>query len=187
MTARGERGFTLLEVMVALGILAGALLTVSEAVGGALRNHARAQKIEVATLLARGKMAALEDELAEKGLSDFDHEDEGNFDDDGHPEIRWKLEVSVPRVGLGPEAVLKALTGKGLDDLLGAGGKQGEGGPLPAAAVAQTAMLQGLLTTAGEQIKKSVRQVRLTVSWPGGRSTESFSVVTQLVLAGGPT
>ncbi len=182
MRARRTRGFTLLEVMVALGILAGALLTISDVVGGALRNQARAQKLEIATLLARGKMAALEDELPEKGLRDFDQSDEGTFEDEGHPEVRWKLDVRVPKLELGPDAILKALTGKGLDELMQ---QQGGEGPLPPTAMASMPMLQTLLTTAGEQIKKGVRDVRLTVSWQDGKATESFTVDTQLVLLGG--
>lgn len=183
MTPRRTRGFTLLEVMVALGILAGSLLAISDVVGGALRNHARAQRLEVATLLARGKMAALQDELPEKGLRDFDQTEEGSFEDEGHPEIAWKVEVVVPKLGLGPDAILKALTGKGLDELMQR--QAGEGQPLPAQAAMAAPMLQQLLTAAGEQIKKGVREVRLTVSWPDGKSKESFTVVTHLVSLGG--
>ena len=38
-----RRGFTLLEVMVALAILAASLVAISEVAGGALRNHVRAR------------------------------------------------------------------------------------------------------------------------------------------------
>ena len=61
MTARrAGRGFTLLEVMVALAILATSLLAISDVVAGALRNQVRARNLALAALLARGKMAALE-------------------------------------------------------------------------------------------------------------------------------
>ena len=42
--------------------------------------------------------------------------------------------------------------------------------------------IKTVLTQIGEQIKKTVREVRLTVSWQNGRSTESFDVVTHLVV-----
>ena len=93
---RGWRGFTLLEVMVALAVLAGALVVSSDVVSGALRNHARAQHLEVATLLARGKMAALEDLFEWRGFRASDEHDEGSFEDEGHPEVKWRLEVVVP-------------------------------------------------------------------------------------------
>ena len=44
------------------------------------------------------------------------------------------------------------------------------------------ATVQSLLTTIGEQLKKGVREVRLTVSWQDGRTTESFDVVTHVAV-----
>ena len=53
---RDGAGFTLLEVMVALAVLAMSLTAVSDVVGGALQNHLRARQLEVATMLARAKL-----------------------------------------------------------------------------------------------------------------------------------
>ncbi len=174
------RGFTLLEVMIALAILAASLVLVSDVVGGALRNHVRARQLEVATTLARGKMAELEDRYEAKGFRDFDESDDGTFEDDGHPEVHWKLEVRVPTVGLGPDQVLQALTGSG-------GGLQELLPPelIPAIGPAQgvvNATLQRILTRIGEDVKKGVREVRLTVSWADGGPEESFTVVTDMVV-----
>ncbi|HET9552447.1 MAG TPA: type II secretion system protein, partial [Anaeromyxobacteraceae bacterium] len=105
------RGFTLLEVMVAMAILAMALVTTFEVVGGALRNHVRARQIETATLLARAKLAEVEAGFEEDGFRDFDQDDEGTFDEQGHPEVRWHVKAVKPTVDLGPEGVVKALTG----------------------------------------------------------------------------
>ncbi|ACG71954.1 conserved hypothetical protein [Anaeromyxobacter sp. K] len=191
-TCRGRRaaGFTLLEVMVALAILAMGLMALSDVVGGALRNHARAGRLDVATLLARGKMVELEEAFERKGFREFDEEDEGSFEREGHPEVRWKLEVLRPRVELGPERILQLLTGTeggDLSALLGgaSGGKDAQGGGpqtvMPGtAAVAGT--LNAQLTAMGEQIKKAVREVRLTVAWPEGARQDSFTVVTHLVV-----
>jgi general secretion pathway protein I len=178
---RRGSGFTLLEVMVALAILAGSLVAISDVVSAALRNHVRARQLEMATLLARGKMAELEDHFDAKGFRDFDESDEGTFEDAGHPEVRWKMDVRIPTVELGPDAVLRALTGsdEALETLMPPADKLG-----PAQGPAQAAMqgtLQALLTRIGEQVKKSVREVRLTVSWEDGGSAESFTVVTHLV------
>jgi general secretion pathway protein I len=184
---RGVEGFTLLEVMIALSILAAALLSVSEIVGGSLRNHVRARQLEVATLLARGKMAELETEYERKGFRDFDEGEEGTFEEEGHPEVRWSTEVVKPEVDLSAERILQMLTGGegGLEELLGAAQPQGgEGGPQlvtpGAAGLAQG--LQAQITRLGEQIKKGVREVRLTVSWKDGKRDESFTVVTHMVV-----
>jgi general secretion pathway protein I len=189
-SARLDRGFTLLEVMVALAILAAGLLAASELVGGALRNGMRASHLETATLLARARLAQVEDELERKGFKDFDEEDEGTFEKDGHPEVRWKLHAAKPQVDLGPERILQLLGGgTDLAALLSQGGgegdaKGGSGAPQSAdpRAAAMTAVLNQQLTLMGEQIKKGVREVRLTVSWPEGKTDGSFTVVTHLVV-----
>lgn len=180
--ARRGSGFTLLEVMVALAILAGSLVTISEVVSGALRNHVRARQLEVATLLARGKMAELEDRFDSKGFKDFDEGEEGTFEDEGHAEVRWKYELRTPSVALGPDAVLAALTGgeqSKLDELLPSAQQMG-----PLQGMIQ-ATLQAVLTGIGETLKKGVRELRLTVSWQDGASVESFTVVTHLVNVSG--
>lgn len=191
---RLRRGFTLLEVMVALAILAGSMLAISQMTSAALRNHARAARLEVATLLARGKLAGLQDGFDKDGFRDFDQTDEGTFEDDGHPEVHWKLEVLRPQVELGPDQILAVLTGAAgegqdkvdLATLLGsrsqdASGKDSGIQTLFPQAAALTGMLQAQLTQIGEQIKKGLREIRLTVSWKEGKRTESFTVVTHLV------
>ncbi len=178
MTSR--RGFTLLEVMVALGILAASLVAISEVVGGALRNHVRARQLDVATLLARGKIVEAQGELERKGFKDFDEESEGTFEEEGHPEVRWKLRVQPPSVELGAEGVFRALSGKSIDELLPPPDEAPQLAPIRAM---MEGSIKALLTQIGEQIKKTVREVRLTVSWQSGRSTESFDVVTHLIVA----
>ncbi len=166
--------------MVALAILAASLVSISEVVGGALRNHVRARNLDVATMLARGKMVEVQAESERKGFRDFDESDEGSFEQEGHPEVRWKLEVHRPSVELGADGVLAALAGgKKLDDLLPPADQAPQ---LAASQAVIKGMLQALLTRIGEQLKKGVREVRLTVSWQDGRTTESFDVVTHLVV-----
>ena len=57
---RRVRGFTLLEVMVALALLAAAFMALADLGGNALRNYGYARDLTAATLLARGKMVELE-------------------------------------------------------------------------------------------------------------------------------
>jgi general secretion pathway protein I len=149
----------------------------------------------VATLLARGKLAALEDGYERTGFGDFDEGDEGTFEADGHPEVRWEVEVKKPTVEIGADRILAMLTGgdaeaggsTDLSAVLGQKASQGGGaddsgtGALPSAE-ALSGLLQTQLNQIGEQIRKGVRQVRLTVSWRDGARTESFSVVTHLVV-----
>lgn len=192
----GPAGFTLLEVMVALAILAMSLVAAFDVVGGALRNHERTRHLEVATLLARARLAEVEARFEEDGFRDFDESDEGTFADEGHPEVAWKVETVKPTVELGAEGVVKALTGAdgGLEGLLGLqggalggqaggqGGGAGSAGGLSPIAGQALGAIQAQLTSLGEEIKKGVRQVRLTVSWKDGATEESFTVTTHMVV-----
>jgi general secretion pathway protein I len=177
---RSGRGFTLLEVMVALGILAAGLVAISEIVGGALRSHVKARQLEVATLLARGKMVEVQADYERKGFRDFDEVEEGTFEEEGHPEIQWKVEVRRPNVDLGAEGVFAALSGgMRLEDLLPPPDQAPQLGQLQAAI---PAMMQNVLASIGEQLKASLREVRLTVAWEDGGVVESFDVTTHLVV-----
>jgi general secretion pathway protein I len=78
------RGFTLLEVMVALAILAGVVLTVLGAVNYHLTIITGEQDSTVLTLLARAKL----DELEIQGVPQTS---EGTLAP-AHPEISWQAE-----------------------------------------------------------------------------------------------
>jgi general secretion pathway protein I len=62
------RAFTLLEVMVAVAILAVGLSAVFSAEAGSVRMAQRAHKLGLATLLVRCKMGEIEEDIAKKGL-----------------------------------------------------------------------------------------------------------------------
>ena len=184
-TARpGREGFTLLEVMVALAILAAALLTISQIVSASLRNEVRAQKLDVATLLARGKMVELEERYERTGFKDFDDAEDGDFEEQGHPEVKWKTEVVKPEVDLSSQKILQMLTGS--DDLqsLAGAAQPKDGGPTTVNPMAGLLgpTLDAQLLKFGETVKKGVRELRLTVSWPDGKVDGSFTIVTHLVV-----
>jgi general secretion pathway protein I len=181
-----RKGFTLLEVMVALAILAAGLVGISDLMGGAMRSHARAKQLEIATLLARARMAEVEDHYEEEGFRDFDEADEGTFEEEGHPEVAWTLEVVKPTVDLGGEAACEALIGGGeLTDLLGGAAASSGDGPAAGASPLLAAMegfVKQQCTMLGETLKRSLREARLTVTWRDGGTEESFRVVTHLVV-----
>lgn len=189
---RTGRGFTLLEVMVALGILAASLVAISDVVGGALRNQVRARNLEVAALLARGKMVAIEDHYEWKGFATTDESDDGTFDEEGHPEVKWRLEIRAPEGTIDADRMLRSLTGTDLQGLLASQGQgqgsQGQPSQLAPAAAQLTALLQPTLAKLAESVKKGLREVRLTVSWTEDGRPESFEVKTHmLVLSPGET
>jgi general secretion pathway protein I len=70
VSAGAERraGFTLLEVMVAVAILAVSLTAIFSSEAGAIKMAARSRKMGLATLLVRCKMGEIEEDIANKGL-----------------------------------------------------------------------------------------------------------------------
>ncbi len=199
---RAAAGFTLLEVMVSLALLAAALMAVSDLAGNALRNHAYARDLSAATLLARGKMAELEQKYEDVGFKDFDEEEHGDFSEEGRPDVSWRLALVKPDADLSADqlmALLAGVSGGDANDLIaklmgGAGlgaaaagggaappGSAG-GGPTTASPLtgAMGAVLQTQLTAFGETLKRSLREMRLTVSWRDGKTSHGFTVTTHL-------
>ncbi len=198
MRRAGARGFTLLEVMVALAVLAGSLMAVAELSGNALRNFAYARDLSVATLLARGKIVELQEKYDDSGFTDFDQKEDGNFSDQGQPGFRWALEIEKPPADLSAERILAAFMGGGADgdgnamDIVGKllGGAAGTatsggatGGPasgLPSGIAG--GVLQGQVKAFAEELKKGVRHVTLRVSWKDGKTDHGFDVTTWWVV-----
>ncbi len=200
---RAPRGFTLLEVMVALALLAAALMAVADLCGNALRNHAYARDLSAATLLARGKMAELEQKYEDQGFKDLDEEEAGDFADAGRPDVKWHLALVKPDPDLSADQLAARLAGasdadpqellarimgtSGAPGLAGASGSASGG---TAAGVAGATSGAGLLTTLlqaqlrvlGETLKSAFREMRFTVSWNDGNVRRGFTVTTHLLV-----
>jgi prepilin-type N-terminal cleavage/methylation domain-containing protein len=202
--ARPRRGFTLLEVMISLAILAVSLVAIADLNGGAVQMHAYSRRATQATLLLRGKMLDVEDDLQKNGFSDFNDEKHGDFSDDGAAEYSWSAEILKPDIQLDPTQLLNLLTG-GQGGLAGAttslaqafgtaaptsqqqygapgsGQQQGApqgglvGGPLGGAVSTQ-------MTTFVETLKKSVREVRLAVRWKDGKYEQQVEASQIIVI-----
>ncbi len=200
-----ERGFTLLEVMISLAILAVALVAISDLNGGAVAMHAYARRATQATLLARGKMLDLEELLHKDGFSDFDDEKHGTFEEEGAPEFSWSAEILKPDIQIDPGQLLSMLTGSAQSSSKSGGSAGGvgaaasqlasqfasgglgnpggaAGGAGAAAAGPFAGLIQGQAKTFVETLKKSVREVRLTVSWQDGKHPLSISASQEMVI-----
>ena len=109
MSAPRLRGFTLLEVMISLAILAVSLVAISGLNGGAVAMEAYSRRATEATLLLRAKMNDLEDQLHKDGFSDFDDDKRGTFEDEGAPDFAWRAEILKPDVQIDPAQLLGML------------------------------------------------------------------------------
>lgn len=156
MGLKSSRGFTLLEVLIALAILASGIIVLNSAWSG---NNLRIRKSNlyqnVSTLLER-KMVELEAKYKAKPFNEIPEEEEGDFGSD-FPLYTWKLKTRDFEM---PD-LTSALTppGESLDE-----------------------NLRTMIKTMTESISKSVKEVKVSVfvKNKGGKDTE-FSVTTYFV------
>lgn len=205
-----SRGFTLIEVMVALAILSVSLVTLSEINAGAIAMHSYSKKLNVATLLAKTKMLEIETLLDEKGLpaeGENISPSDGNFEEEGFANYKWKVEVVAPKSeNLDATKIMNmvmgggdassgsggrpdpGVAGAGLAGLLGGASPSGSG-PSPAGAMGGLGgLMSGAIGPQAQlmvtQITRMVREVRLTVSWMDGKVPQEFTVVEHIVSMG---
>lgn len=88
---RSAKGFTLLEVLIALMIIAGGIVALNLGWGNSfLMIRKSTMKYNVATLLER-KMAEFEAKYKDKPFNEIPESEEGDFEND-FPQYRWKME-----------------------------------------------------------------------------------------------
>ncbi len=87
MARRPANGFTLMEVMIAMAILAIALVTIFQSQSQSISMTGNSRFLTTASLLAQGKMAEIE--MMNMGNVKTDSGDFG----DGFPDYTWRVEV----------------------------------------------------------------------------------------------
>jgi prepilin-type N-terminal cleavage/methylation domain-containing protein len=210
MRVGNEKGFSLLEVMVALAILVTALVWVAQAQLDATMDSNRAKMMTVASQLARAKINEIEFLLRREGFSDFEEEECGDFGDEEYGEFeKFKWCYSVEKIELPENLNLQRALGLG-------GGEEGDGsegstppgslpsglssGALPGGAGgplasmlgsmgggASSLLSQGAASLIASQfgiirnvIEQAIRRVNLTVSWNEGMRERELTIVLYL-------
>ena len=88
---RQETGFSLLEVMCAVAIIAIAFVPLLRAQSLGIRASGASQKITIATLLARSLMTQVQlENFPDLGFS------EGDFSEQGYPNFTWDTDIRIP-------------------------------------------------------------------------------------------
>ncbi len=166
-----KKGFTLLEIMVALAILAVGMLSLIGAQGNALRASGRAENIQTATLLARQKMTEkmieIQKEMGKGSFPDDSKNDQGTFDPPWD-RYRWEFavrKVEIPVVGEPPAEAGAAGT---------AGGGSGDTVQAPAAAQ------QSLAKMVTKKISESVREISMKILWEEMGEEQFLTVTTHI-------
>jgi general secretion pathway protein I len=93
---RALRGFTLLEVMIALALLGLGLVVLIKSAAGNIFSAQQAHMMGVATDLARAKMYQIEEKLLKDGFADTEQTEEDRpFDDEGWPAVLYSYKIEV--------------------------------------------------------------------------------------------
>ena len=178
ITLRGRAGYTLMEVLVALTILATGLTILLGAQAAAARMSERANTMALAALLARSEMINIEHQLHQDGFSDMEERMNGDFRDFGFDDIEWDAVVEV--IEITPEAqeefnstIYNQLFGDG-DEGGALSGSSGVSSFLP--------MIMAMIPEQLNAITERSRKVTMTIRWTEGRDTELTLTVQQYVV-----
>jgi general secretion pathway protein I len=187
------RGFSLLEVMIAMAILAGALTWLVVGVSRNIKAENHAKLMTTANFLAREKMVDLEDDLYEKGFGEFEKEQGGAFDDKGFARFSWKSivdKVELPSaeqlqtVLSNAQQARQTLQGGGSDPSLQQqaglntpGGSSSSSNPLTAGASAISSQF-GVIKDVLEQ---AIRRVTIKIGWSEGHAPMEVELVAYYV------
>lgn len=164
-------GFTLVEIMIALAILAVGLVSLYTAQGNSLRASATAERMQVGAMLAREKMTEkmmeIEQGLAKGAFPEDKEEETGTFEPP-FEDYRWEYtvrKVEIPIAGAGESA------GEGE-----AGGdpRAAENNQAPASAQANVAKV------VSKKIAESVREINVRVIWGEFEEEESIKVTSHV-------
>ena len=158
-----RRGFSLLEVLVALAILAISVLVLIDAQTAAVNMRQQGEEMVVGTLLARDVMSLVELRLEKEGFGELTISEKGDFREeeylDAFPDHKWEYEVSRVELDLGK--ILNMVS-----QLMGMAEDEG--------AVEDSSMLTGgfSLESLGidpmmftEELSRYIREVRVRIYW----------------------
>lgn len=170
------KAFSLLEVMVAVALLAMGLVLLLQVQARSIQLAQQARNISVATGLARAKLYDCQQDLAKKGFSIGDYDERGDFDDEGFENFYWechayKPEMPVPNVNDITEGITSGAESQSEDGVMGAAGAAGMGAGMIAPVLAQ------MSTVIGE----SIRELTIIVRWQEGKVTEELQVTTHAI------
>lgn len=156
-----KKGFTLIEILIAVGILAGSAGILLSQVEMSSRLSARDEALVRAVTLANNKMIEIQSDLQEdirKGVL-LDEESESGEFDEPFEDYAWTYEIKkieIPTTESGSEG--------------------------------QSARVSGAMKNISKEISKSVRELRLSVAWGERENAEgemepyTFDLTTHIVM-----
>ena len=146
------RGFSLLEVMAAITILAGLLIAMTRIVSHSYYYTERVADIYLGTELARLKMHDIEEMIEKDGLPTADKEEEGEFEEKAYRGFKWRYSIKRVHIPI-PD--------------IGGSISSGEAGETDQGQAAD--LLSGAKSMIEDFIKEKIRKLTLEVWWGEGQ------------------
>jgi general secretion pathway protein I len=170
-------GFTLLEVLIALAILASVMTVLMGTMANSGQQAIYANQLTRVSQFARIKMVDLEYEMMEEGFSDDIEHYEGDFREEGYPEITWEADVHPVEI---PEDVKDELIGQVNAQLFGGQNAQGalKGN---AAFSSKLPMLVSMVPMMINHIGAKTRRVKLKIHYQFAGNPQTLTVTQYVV------
>jgi len=188
MSRRRERGFSLLEVVVAMAILSGALTGLTLTLGRAVRAANHARLMTTATFLCRAKLGEIEDQFVTDGFTDEAglSEKHGDFKDGLYKDptfTRYQWSYTVEKIRLPNASDIQAAAGKLIEQRQqlsgGAGSSTSSSSSSSGAGANLSSGLGNMLGPVKEMLEQGIRRVTVRVFWDEpGAPEQKVEVVT---------
>lgn len=199
---RPQRGFTLLEVMVAIALLSMGMMVLLDSQVGSMKMAFYTKQLTVATQLARAKMAMLQQQIQDRklrfGLSKSVCKN-GDFNEEGATFKMYTWKYCIKKVEFAIPTTIPGLGGSGSSDSSGDGADKAKGLQasallstlgIPAGGSSSTDLLGSLGPFMGiiqtqmkaifKQLQESLREIQVEIIWKNGDQPQKLSVVTHL-------
>ncbi|MFK8137345.1 MAG: prepilin-type N-terminal cleavage/methylation domain-containing protein [Bdellovibrionales bacterium] len=150
---RNSKGFTLIETLIAMMLLATALITLSSTWSGSLNAVNKSKNMNIVAMLLKSKMADVELELKDKKFVEMKTEDSGDFED--FPDYSWKMKMEQFQ---SPDFAALLLSEGGQDELV-----------------------LRMMSKMRELFEKNIKEVQVTIIWNTGEKTFEYSATTTIV------
>jgi prepilin-type N-terminal cleavage/methylation domain-containing protein len=166
-----ESGFSLLEVMISIAILAIALVILTRTVTGDVRSTHHSRMLTAATFLARTKISSIEQNILEIGFSEMEGEDTGDFTEEGFPRFKWYAAVERVKLPTGATQQVEQAAQK----------KTQSTNPMEVLAGFMGSFMTTLMEPIRVGLEESVRRLTVKVKWnEPGRPEQVFAIVNFL-------
>lgn len=175
-----KSGFTLLEVMVAVGLLALGLVVLLQVQARSIQIAQQARNLSVGTGLARAKLYDCTQDLMKKGFSIGDYDESGDFDDEGFEDFFWECHAYKPDLPVPNTTDITSGLAQGAANVGGGGGLTDTASAAESAGMG-AGMIAPFLGQFAQVMGDSIRELVVIVRWKEGTMWEQIRVTTHVI------